>query len=223
MTQLAEQYAADNEGASLPDDLRDEPQIAPVLRSVAGGMRTVLTALRAYDNDEAREFIEFYDGLSTRQRKLPLEALAVASGIGCVRLRELAFSAICDYGALSTKLLLASNMAAIVKKSIQSAKGNGLGSLADREWMLKAGTVLPTPKGANIILNQTVAVPQVESAEPDELPAWNQEAALKSIHEAQGESRMLPPPPPPAHPAPLPATVDALQRRAVEILDGDDV
>ena len=41
-----------------------EPIITPMLKGVEGGIRHVLEALRAHDDDDAQAFIDAYDGLT---------------------------------------------------------------------------------------------------------------------------------------------------------------
>jgi hypothetical protein len=193
---LKERFENDNEGEVF--DASREPIITPMLKSADGGIERVMEALRAYDDDDARDFIDIYDDLTNKDRQyLTLEEVAVASGIGSLRLAEIAQSAMIMHGQLTTKLLLASNMSKIVSTSIKQAltpKG-----LADREMMLKAGGIMPVPKGAQIAIQNNLAdgrseTKTIETPTPSYLSASER---LKAIHDAV-EVRRLPVPPSPA-------------------------
>lgn len=193
---LKERYERENDGEEF--NASGEPNITPLLKSSDGGIKKILEAIRAYDDDEGRDFIELYDSLSGKDRQyLSLEEIAVASGIGALRLAEISQSAMIMHGQLTTKLLLASNMSKIVSTSIKQAltpKG-----LADREMMLKAGGIMPVPKGAQIAIQNNLAdgrseTKTIETPVPSYLSASER---LKAIHDAV-EVRRLPVPPSPA-------------------------
>jgi hypothetical protein len=192
---LKERFENENEGEVF--DPSGEPIITPLLKAADGGIERILEAMRAYDDDDARDFIELYDSLSGKDKQyLSLEEIAVASGIGSLRLAEIAQSAMIMHGQLTTKLLLASNMSKIVSTSIKQAltpKG-----LADREMMLKAGGIMPVPKGATIAIQNNIADGRSETKTLDApTPSYlTASERLKAIHDAV-EVRRLPVPPSP--------------------------
>src|SRR5271165_4695853 len=89
---LKERYENENDGELFNPSM--EPIITPLLKAADGGIDRILEALRAYDDDDAREFVELYDSLSGKDRQyLTLEEISVASGIGSLRLAEISQSA----------------------------------------------------------------------------------------------------------------------------------
>ena len=211
---LKERFENENEGEIF--DASGEPVITPLLKSADGGIERILEAMRAYDDDDAREFIELYDSLTKKDRQyLSLEEIAVASGIGSLRLAEIAQSAMIMHGQLTTKLLLASNMSKIVNTSIKQAltpKG-----LADREMMLKAGGVLPVPKGAQIAIQTNVSEGRSETKTIEgTVPTYlSSSERLKAIHDAV-EVRRLPVPASP--PIEKGGIIDVLHQNVAEVI-----
>src|SRR5580698_6401106 len=56
-----------------------EVEITPSFKFIDGGVPTIIQALRAHDEDDARDFIAIYDELSAKDRKiLKLEEIACA-------------------------------------------------------------------------------------------------------------------------------------------------
>lgn len=195
-----------------------EPVISPILASVQGGIGAVIEALRFHDDEDAKAFVDCYDELGDTDRKLiPLEAVAFAAGIGSLRLAECAQTALFLHGQLRTKLLLASGIPAIVEKSIKIAKTTK--GLADREWMLKAGGVLPVPKGAQIAIQNVYGDKEEKGLSAP--AAWkSSEERLREFQTmTEAEPRRLPAPE--SKPMTLGGHVDHMQAETVEILRGD--
>jgi hypothetical protein len=194
----------------------NEPIVSPMFAAVEGGIPHVIEALRAHNEDEARDFLATLDESSATDRKyLDLESIAFAAGIGSLRLAELAQTAIFLYDGMKTKMLLASGLPAIVQRSIQMAKTPK--GLHDREMMLKAGGVLPVPKGAQIHiqnLNQ-----QEREEEAPSAPAWRTaEERLRDIHDAVEPKRL---PSPESKPITIGGRLDHMQEETIHILRGD--
>jgi hypothetical protein len=213
---LKQGYEASHEGETF--DAEGEPVITPILKAAEGGIPRLLEALRAHDDDDARSFIERYDSLTATDRKhLSLEEIAVASGIGSLRLAEISLSASILHGQLTSKLILASAMPSIVQTSVKWAKTKR--GLADREMMLKAGGVLPVPKGAQIAIQNNVAG---ETKETESEPMYlDPGQRLRMIHEAVEQRRL---PAPPSEPISIDGRLSHLQDRTAEILvESDDV
>lgn len=157
-----------------------EPRITPMLKSVDGGIEHCVQALRAHDDDDARLFVGVWDRCTAQDRKhLTVEELAHAAGVGSLRLAEVCQTALFLYGNMQTQMMLAAGLPQIVRTSIQQAKTKR--GLADREWMLKAGKILPIPKGAQIAIQNNLLEPR-ESEQPEQAHAWKYpEDRLKSI------------------------------------------
>jgi hypothetical protein len=133
-----------------------EPAITPMLKMVDGGIAHCLTALRAHDDDDARDFLATWDGCRECDKKfLSIEEISHAAGLGSLRLAEVIQTALFLYGNMQTQMMMAAGLPKIVAMSIQQArKPKGL---ADREWMLKAGKILPIPKGAQIAIQNNLS------------------------------------------------------------------
>ena len=210
-----------DEGEEGEFDPSSEPVITPLLKSVDGGIAYVLEALHTHDDEDARDFVEFYDSLSKQDREeLTLEEIAYGAGIGSLRLAEVAQTALFLHGQMRVKMLLSAGLPRVVDTMLkQAVKPSGR---ADREWALKAGTILPTPKGAQIAIQNVI--PPKEGAEdhPSErtaLPIYvSPEDRLRTIHEAV-EQRRLPAPPSP--PIDLGGRLDHMQEETVELLHGE--
>jgi hypothetical protein len=214
LKRLRERWEKENDGEDWEPER--EPIVTPMFKAVDGGVGHVIEALRSHDDDDARAFLEIYDGAGQTDRKhLPLEAIAFSAGIGSLRLAEVAQTAIFLYDGMKTKMLLASGLPAIVQRSIQMAKTPK--GLHDREMMLKAGGVLPVPKGAQIHiqnLNQ-----QEREEETPSAPAWRTaEERLRDIHDAVEPKRL---PSPESKPITIGGRLDHMQEETIHILRGD--
>ena len=161
-------------------DPESEPRITPMLKSVEGGIEHCIEALRAHDDDDARLFVGVWDRCTATDRKhLSVEEIAHAAGVGSLRLAEVCQTALFLYGNMQTQMMLAAGLPKIVATSIQQAKTRK--GLADREWMLKAGKILPIPKGAQIAIQNNVT-PDRETEREETGHAWKYpEDRLKEI------------------------------------------
>lgn len=194
-----------------------EPVITPLLKAVEGGIPRVIEALRAHDDSDAESFIEVFDSLSETDKALvPIEAVSFAASIGSLRLAEVAQTALFLHGQMRTKFLLATGIPAIVEKSIKIAKT--VKGLADREMMLKAGGVLPVPKGAQIAIQNNYGAEKEEKS--SNTPAWKDSGdRLREFHDLTEPKRL---PSPSSPPISIGGHIDHMQAETVEILRGDD-
>lgn len=216
LVRLEERWRAEQENEDEEWEPEQEPIVTPMFKSVEGGTAHVLEALRAHDDDDARAFIQCLECCSaTDQKWISLEAVAFAAGIGSLRLAELAQTAIFLYDGMKTKLLLASGLPAIVAQSIKQAKSPR--GIHDREMMLKAGGVLPVPKGAQIhIQNLQQGTEEKEEGAAPPRPVWREsEARLREIHELTEPKRL---PSPEARPIAAGGRLDHLQEDTIHIL-----
>ena len=139
-----------------------EPVITPMLRAVDGGVDHCITALRAHEDDDAQSFLEMWDKCSKTDRMyLRIEDIAHAAGVGSLRLAEVVNTALFLYGNMQVQMMLAAGMPQVVARSMKQAKTAK--GFADREWMLKAGKILPIPKGAQIAIQNNLAIPKEEA------------------------------------------------------------
>ena len=207
---------ADDDPPTLREALAGEPIVTPTLAHAKGGLPAVLVALRASDDPDAQDFLACLDACDPA-RDLPYlswEELAVAAGVGSIRLYEVASSALLQYSQSAVRLIVASGMPDVVAKSMKLALQAQ--NVDDRMAMLKAGAVLPTPKGSQLAIqiNAPAQLAASDAAAGDPTP-WDQERQLRLLHAAMGTAKALPAA---AH-APLPADVERMQERTVEVLE----
>ena len=177
LERLRNRWNLDNEDGEW--EPQTEPIITPMLQAVEGGIDHCITALRAHFDEDAHAFLEMYDKCSKTDRAhLRLEDIAHASGVGSLRLQEVIQTALFLYGDKQVQMMLAAGMSLVVARSLKQAKTAK--GFADREWMLKAGKILPIPKGAQIAIQNNTAI--VEKDTPESGHQWKYpEDRLKEI------------------------------------------
>ena len=207
-----------------------EPIITPMLKGVEGGIRHVLEALRAHDDDDAQAFIELADSLSAGDRKhAPIEAIAFAAGIGSLRLAELAQTALFLYGTMKTKMLLSSAMPKVMKATIKAATdevpitadtmegrivvGHSNGDIKAMEMFHKMSGLMPLPKGAQIAIQNNFG--EKEDDKPSGQGWRAPEDRLREFHDMTEPKRL---PSPAAPPVTLGGHIDQMQSETVEIM-----
>lgn len=212
-----------------------EPIITPMLKSVEGGLRAILTALRMHDDDDAKAFLEVYDSLSKTDRaRLRIEDITFASGVGSLRLAEVAQTAMFLYGQMKTKMLLSSAMPKVMRSTIKAATdevpitaikdgaevvvGHSNGDTKAMEMFHKMSGMMPLPKGAQIAIQNNFG--QNESDKPVLTPGWKTpEERLREIQDMTEPKRL---PSPPAEPNAIGGHIDHMQAETVEMLrEGD--
>ena len=207
-----------------------EPIITPMLKGVEGGIRHVLEALRAHDDDDAQAFIELADSLSAGDRKhAPIESVAFAAGIGSLRLAEVAQTALFLYGTMKTKMLLSSAMPKVMKATIKAATdevpitadtmegrivvGHSNGDIKAMEMFHKMSGLMPLPKGAQIAIQNNFGEKEDDKASGQ---GWRApEDRLREFHDMTEPKRL---PSPAAPPVTLGGHIDQMQSETVEIM-----
>ncbi len=207
-----------------------EPIITPMLKGVEGGIRHVLEALRAHDDDDAQAFMLLYMGLTASDKKaVPLEALAFAAGIGSLRLAEVAQTALFLYGTMKTKMLLSSAMPKVMKATIKAATdevpitadtmegrivvGHSNGDIKAMEMFHKMSGLMPLPKGAQIAIQNNFG--DKEDDKPSGQGWRAPEDRLREFHDMTEPKRL---PSPAAPPVTLGGHIDQMQSETVEIM-----
>ncbi len=208
-----------------------EPIITPMLKGVEGGIRHVLEALRAHDDDDAQAFIELADSLSAGDRKhAPIEAIAFAAGIGSLRLAEVAQTALFLYGTMKTKMLLSSAMPKVMKATIKAATdevpitadtmegrivvGHSNGDIKAMEMFHKMSGLMPLPKGAQIAIQNNFGA-EKEDEKPTGQGWRHPEERLREFHDLTEPKRL---PSPSAPPIQIGGRIDQMQAETVEIM-----
>ena len=207
-----------------------EPIITPMLKGVEGGIRHVLEALRAHDDDDAQAFMLLYMGLTASDKKaVPLEAIAFAAGIGSLRLAEVAQTALFLYGTMKTKMLLSSAMPRVMKATIKAATdevpitadtmegrivvGHSNGDIKAMEMFHKMSGLMPLPKGAQIAIQNNFG--DKEDDKPSGQGWRAPEDRLREFHDMTEPKRL---PSPAAPPVTLGGHIDQMQSETVEIM-----
>jgi hypothetical protein len=161
-------------------------QITPIWKNAAGGSEAVIDALRSSGTSEARAFLNVYDSLSKKEREvLKYEEMALAAGItDLLAFRTISIAAVCADTEDAAKLMLASSRPELIAASLAQARTKR--GFSDRELLLKASGTLPTPRGATVLINNTVAPTQ------NGVQKWRSpDERLRELH---GDSPALPAP-----------------------------
>lgn len=215
LARLKNRWNLENENGEW--EAESEPIITPMLNSVPGGLPFIVEALRSHSDDDAKAFLETWDQMPATDRNLVrIEDIAFASGVGSLRLAEVAQTAIFLYGQMKTNLLMASHLPGIVERSLKEAKKAK--GFIDREWMLKAGKILPIPKGAQVAIQNNYGG-EKEDKKEDQAPAWRDAGErLREFHDMTEPKRL---PSPVTPPIDIGGHIDRMQAETVEILRGE--
>lgn len=231
LARLRSHWQADHEDDEWKAD--SEPIITPMLKSV--GLPSILTALRMHDDEDAKAFIDLYDSLSKTDRaRLRIEDIAFASGVGSLRLAEVAQTAMFLYGQMRTKMLLSNAMPKVMKSTIKAATdevpitamvdgvnlvvGHSNGDTRAMEMFHKMSGMMPLPKGAQIAIQNNFG--QDDSDKPVLVSGWKTpEERLREIQDMTEPKRL---PTPGANPITIGGHIDHMQNETVEMLrEGD--
>lgn len=197
-----------------------------LLKGVEGGIPVVLDALRSHSEEDALTFIKLYESLTeTDKASLSLEEVALACGIGSLRLVEVAVSGVIIMGQVEAKLTIATSMSKVAKSIVKAATesvpimdregeiaGYTNGDVKAMELFGKMSGMVPIPKGATIAINMgDIAERSIskEEAEPSYLDPGQR---LRWINDAVEKRRL---PSPAAEPL---GTLEHMQSDVAEIL-----
>jgi len=233
LNRLKQGYESAHEGEVL--NLEGQPIVTPILKSAEGGLPRILEALRAHDDPDAKSFILLYDSLTGNDRNhLTLEEIAVAAGIGSLRLAEVATSAMILYGQMEAKLLIASTMGKVTKSIVKAAVdevpitaynmqtgnnevvGRTNGDVKAMELFGKMSGLVPIPKGATIAIQTNLSSDRSLPPQENEPIYLDPGQRLRMIHEAVGQRRL---PAPPSESIAVGGRLERLQHETAVILD----
>ena len=220
---LAEWFARRSGEADCERDLaaamEGEPCVTQKLRSVPGGLKSVLAALRSYADEDTAAFLVVYDSRSAQDlRRLTWEEIAVAADIGASRLFEISMSAlrVMDDDGIKTDLYTSGRKLTrhLIKRALTDK------NIAALDLAMRVRGLSPIPKSSQVAIQINQSQQQDALPAPDATPTtWDQERTLRDLHEAgalgSGEMKKLPA----AAGHDLPANVAQLQEQAVEVLD----
>lgn len=233
ITRLRQRWEAEHEGEEW--EAEKEPVVTPMLRAVEGGIEHILDALRAHEDDDARAFVDAYDGCAAMDKRLlPIEFIAFASGIGSLRLTEIAQTALFLYASMQTKMLISGSMVKVTKSIVKAATdevpitawnhqaginevvGHTNGDVKAMELFGRISGIAPVPKGAQIAIQNNYG--DREEKPSTSAYAWKTpEERLREIQDMTEPKRLPSPVTPPIH---LGGHIDAMQAETVEILRG---
>jgi hypothetical protein len=141
-----------------PEAFQSLPQITPMLKkSLKGGLRTALEAMRFTTNDEVvADFLKVYDKIPIGDRdRLPWEAIMIKAKVNPIYLLGAIQMAVQTYSWNKSRFLAVSSHPEITKNRIKFAKMAG--GVKDREALDIVNGFLQSPRGATVNINQQVA------------------------------------------------------------------
>ena len=142
--------------------LAEAPQITPLLRQNGIKSSRLVEVLRCDTEPESLAFVQFWDSLTqTARHDIGLEVAALAASLTPRRLWELYHGATLMQAKESVAVMMAEALPAIMKRALSRAKT--VKGDRDRERIMKAARILPTPKGST-----TVIYPGLPPKESDE-------------------------------------------------------
>lgn len=171
LERLKARWRLDNEDGEWEPE--SEPIVTPMLKAVPGGITFCIEALRAHDEDDSRQFLETWDACTRTDRALlRIEDIAHASGIGSLRLAEIAQTALFLYGDRQAQMILSASMPKVIRSTVKAATdevpitatsivdgefitkvvGKTNGDTRAMEMLLKSRGILPIPKGSQIAI-----------------------------------------------------------------------
>jgi hypothetical protein len=158
-----------------PEQMRGVPEIQGQFRNHKEGIAGVIEAMRAFDEEDAQDFVEKYDSLSPSDRKrITISEVCVAAGLRPIDLLGTATKAVFQYSQTASSLISSSNHPAVTEKTVKMALTDG--GHRDREFIHTAQGYLPLPKGATIIGRLTQVANFGDSDKPVE-PAESPDSA----------------------------------------------
>ena len=164
-----------------PDELADQPQIAPLLRQNHIMPERLVEVLRCDDAPESLAFVKMWDSLTPASRSLAgLEVIALAADITPRRLWELFQGAALMQSRASISAMIALELPEIIRVTIKGAKK--VKGQYDREHVYKFSRMFPTPKGSTTTINMGGGEQkQLESGDDGEGDIGNMDDLLKRL------------------------------------------
>lgn len=194
-----------------PEQLRGVPRITHILSKAAGGIFTVIAALRLSTTDEAVQFLDKYDSVSeSDMERLSIEEICVAANVAPKRLLELAVSSLMEDSQSSGAIIAATYHPQVIEATAREALESW--GVDEKRMFLSGSGFLPSTKGGgNVsvrIENRNAALTTGNSdSPPSDLPpglgprdhkVFNfAEEELLALHgEIDGKKLLLEPSPP---------------------------
>jgi hypothetical protein len=133
-----------------PRDLAAAPQITPLLKEAAGGMKTVLSAMRLSSDPAILSFLKKYDALPVGDRsRVPMEAIALAEGIDMVHFLGAVLLSLQAQAVNRVKIIAMTSHPQITRARVKY--GLMASGERDRTALDTAMGFLPSPKGPTFI------------------------------------------------------------------------
>ena len=148
------------------EQLADQPQVTPLLRQNGVKPARLVEVLRCDTELESLAFVQFWDSLSSTARSdIGLEVAALAAGLTPRRLWELYHGATLMQAKESVAVMMAEALPAIMRRALSRAKT--VKGDRDRERIMKAARILPTPKGSTTVIYPGLPAATTEDDDSD--------------------------------------------------------
>lgn len=155
--------------------LAEAPQITPLLRQNGVKCSRLIEVLRCDTEAESLAFVQFWDGLTATDRSvITLEVAALAAQLTPRRLWELYHGATLMQAKESVAVMMAEALPAIMRRALSRAKT--VKGDRDRERIMKAARILPTPKGSTTVIYPGLP-PKESDGDSDEAHSGDLESA----------------------------------------------
>lgn len=157
-------------------------KITPLLKECGLDRQRVVEILEQDDEDDSVAFCAKYRSVAESDHAhVSIEEITIAAGLTTRRLWELIQGTRLEQSQDAVKLLVADNRAAIMAKTLLSARD---GDMKAVELLWKADGTLPKSNGISLILSQNNASMPVVMAAPEEedvLPLADMDSMLKEM------------------------------------------
>jgi hypothetical protein len=146
--------------------------------------------LSSDDHADARKVLLAYHSIPHYCRDvLPIEAFCVAAKVSPLSILGILVGSIVRMGAAARTVIAMVNQPRVVQKSVEMALTDD--GIADRELLAKATGFLPTPKGAQTIVNVAANANAAATAQSASAPPPEQ--TVRTLVDLFNEARGLPP------------------------------
>jgi hypothetical protein len=148
-----------------PEQMEGVPRVTERVVIGAGSLRAVIAVLRGDDSEASKKFMAVYDSLLEKDRyKLSLEEIFTVAGLTAREFVEAVSGALFQQAQDISNMMIAVAMPKVAKTLVQQATKRKP-DLKAVEIFGKISKMLPTPKGAQTVINVQQLNQQIEEAE----------------------------------------------------------
>jgi hypothetical protein len=141
------------------------------------------------DHADAKKVLIAYHSVPSGRKLLSIEAYCVAAKVSPLSILGILVGSIVRRGASGRTIIAMMNQPRVVQKSVEMALTDD--GIADRELLAKATGFLPTPKGAQTIVNVAANANAAATAQSASAPP--PEHTVRTLVDLFNEARGLPP------------------------------